>query len=436
MTEIQRQLNIRHVLAIIIGTVIGSGVFINLPVVQQATGSPILASVAWLIGGLLWLPQIFILAEMGTAYPAQGFGYLYLRKAGSPFLGFLYVWTVFWTSDTPSITILAVSAVAALEVFQPVLADSIWTKLLATVLIIAMTAVHYRSVRQGGRLQFVLTILKISPLILLAIIGFFFIDSPHLFTRPLIDLPKSWFVLVLAGISGTVWSYAGFPNVLYMAGEIKNPGKVLPKALIGSTIFVTITYTLVAFATGAIVPHQELVSYVGTFANPFKYFPVLSSIAAGFLAIAAFVSMVGCANACIMVQPRIQYAIARDGLFFKSFGYLHPKYKTPSNSLLYQSGLAIILVFVGGIEDLLGYFTLSYLLQNLLVYGAIFWLKKRDDYSPTYRAPRWKLMAILAIGIQIALLVGTFMAFPLGGVLAAAGLILTGLPVYLFFRES
>ncbi len=437
MSQVQRLLNIRHVLAIIIGTVIGSGVFINLPIVQKTTGSPMLATIAWLVGGIIWLPQIFILSEMGTAYPSQGFGYLYLRKAGSPFLAFMYVWTVFWTSDTPSITILTVSAVAALEVFQPILANSIWTKLFATLLILIMTFVHYRSVKQGGRLQFVLTVLKISPLIILAIIGLGYIDSPNLFLTPVLEIGSGhWYILILAGISGTVWSYAGFPNVLYMAGEIDEPQRVLPKALIGSTIFVTITYTLVAFATGAIVPHQELISYVGTFANPFKYLPVFSTFAAGFLAIAAFISMIGCANACLMVQPRIEYAIARDGLFFKSFGYLHPKYGTPSNSILYQAGLAIVLVFVGGIENLLGYFTLSYLLQNLFVYGAIFWLKNRDDYDPSYRSPAWRLMAIIAIGIQVALLIGTFLAFPLGGVLAAAGLILTGSPVYLFFKNK
>lgn len=434
--QVKRQLSMSHVLAIIIGTVIGSGVFINLPVVQQSTGGPLLAALAWLVGGLIWLPQIFLLTEVGTAYPGQGYGYLYLRKAGSPFLAFLYVWSSFWTSDTPSITILAVSAIAALEVFQPVLADSIWTRVLASLLIILMSAVHYRSVQQGGRLQNVLTVVKISPLILLSFLGFLFIDSPHLTTSPTHQTSGPWLMVLLAGVSGTVWSYAGFPNILIMAGEIKNARKILPKALIGSTIFVTAVYTLVAFATGAIMPHEELISYVGTFANPFKYLPVFAPIAAAFLAIAAFFSMIGCANACIMVQPRLEYAIARDGLFFKLFGTLHPRYGTPANSILLQGGLAIILVYVGGIEDLLGYFTLSYILQNLLVYVSIFWLKRREDYQPTYRAPAWRLMITLTIAIQIALVFGTFHAFPLASVLASLGLIGSGLPVYLFFKHT
>lgn len=435
MSEIRRELNLKYSLAIIIGTVIGSGVFIQLPIVQQATGSPGLAIIAWLIGGLIWLPQLFILAEMGTAYPQQGFGYLYLQKAGSPGLAFVYVWTVFWTSDTPSITILAVAAVAALDVFYPALSNTYLTKIIATLIIIVLTWVHIKSVKQGGKLQFVLTVVKLSPLLLLCILGFFFFDSSNLFWTSTMASDKSIFVLLAAGVAATVWSYAGFPNILYMAGEIENPGKTLPRALLGSLLVVTITYVLVAAATAVFVPHIELVEISGGFANPFKYLPLLAAVAAGFLALAAFTSMVGATNACIMVQPRIEYAIAQDGLFFPIFGKLHPKYGTPANSIIIQSAMAIIMMFIGGIEALMGYFTLSYILQNLVVYGAIFWLRKREDYQPTYESPAWQVMAGLAIIFQVLLLFGTFAAFPLDGVLAALILILTGLPVYYYFKR-
>ena len=436
MSEVKRELNLNYSLAIIIGTVIGSGVFIQLPIVQQAAGSPGLAVIAWLIGGLIWLPQLFILAEMGTAYPQQGFGYLYLQKAGSPGLAFVYVWTVFWTSDTPSITIMAIAAVAALDVFFPVLSDSYLTKIIASLIVMALTWVHVRSVKQGGRLQAVLTVTRLSPLVLLCILGFFFFDSTSLFMTTALTTDKSIFVLITAGVAATVWSYAGFPNILYMAGEIKNPSKTLPKALLGSLLVVTVIYVLVAIATSVLVPHDELVAISGGFANPFKYLPWFAGIAAGFLALAAFTSMVGATNAAIMVQPRIEYAIARDGLFFPVFGKLHPKYGTPANSIIIQSAMAIIMMFIGGIEALMGYFTLSYILQNLVVYGSIFWLKKREDYQPTYRSPAWQVMAGLAVIFQILLLFGTFAAFPLDGILAALILILTGLPVYYYFKRK
>lgn len=439
MTEIRRELSMSHVLSIIIGTVIGSGVFINLPIVQQATGSPLMAVLAWFIGGLIWLPQIFILSEMGTAYPKQGFGYLYLQKAGSPFLAFLYVWTVFWTSDTPSITILAMASVAALDIFFPVLTDSMWIRVFAILIILILTSVHVKSVRQGGRLQVVLTILKISPLLFLGFIGLGFLDSETLFFIPrglTTGEPVGWFALLTAGVSATIWSYAGFPNILYMAGEVKDPRRTLPRALLGSTIFVTLTYTAVAFATGALVPHEVLTAISGGFANPFRYLPFFATFAGGFLAIAAFISMVGATNACIMVQPRIQYAMARDKLFFSVFGKIHPRFGTPYMSIILQSSIAILLIFTpGGIGNLLGYFTLSYILQNLLVYASIFWLKKKGDYQPSYHSPAWLLMAGLSVLFQLLLLYGTFKAYPVSGLLAAGTLILTGAPVYAYFKN-
>jgi len=434
--DLKRELNIWHVIALILGSVIGSGVFINLPIVAREAGSPWLAVAAWFIGGIIWLPQLFILAEMATAYPEEGFGYLYLKKAGSPALGFLYVWTVFWTSDTPSITIIALSAVSALSIFWGPLDGTLYTKLFAMLLIMILTYIHYRSVRKGGGLQIILTVVKLSPLILLCILGVSLFNTENLFVAPEnpIVANKGIITLLVAGVAGTIWSYAGFTNVLYMAGEMKNPKKIIPRSLLISVGIVTLVYTLIALSTSIFIPYDDLITTSGQFANPFLYLPAFAKIAGAFLAIAAFISMIGCINALIMVQPRIEYAIARDGLFFKTFAHVHSKYQTPDYSILLQSGLAIVLLFIGGIEALLGYFTLSYLLQNGMVYGAIFFLRKRDDYKPTFRSPAWLLMTIVAIASQLYLIYGTFIAFPLGGVLSAVILIATGLPMYYYFK--
>jgi fructoselysine transporter len=268
------------------------------------------------------------------------------------------------------------------------------------------------------------------------VLGFFYLKSGNIFWKPEnVTAGRSVITLLVTGVAATTWSYAGFPNILYMAGEIKNPRRNLPRALIGSAIGITVAYSLIALATGAIVPHADLAAVHGSFANPFQYLPVFSKFAAAFLAIAAFISMVGATNACIMVQPRIEYAIAKDGLFFRLFSHVHPKYETPDYSILMQSGLAILLLFLGNIEGLLGYFTLSYLLQNALVYAAIFKLRKRKDYQPTFRAPAWLLMTLLAIAIQLYLAYGTFIAYPTGGVISAAVIIGSGLPIYFYFSK-
>lgn len=435
----KRELNLTQTSSIIIGQVIGSGIFINIPIVAAITGNPWIAVFIWFLGGLLWLPQIFILAEMGTAYPDQGGPYHFIYKAGSPFLAFMYTWTAFLTSDTPTLTIIGLLAADALSYFFPALNLGIYAKLFAAGLIIIFTIIQYRSVRLGSDVQVVLTISKLLPLFTVVIIGFFFLGDGNLAVQSLfttIDGEPISISIITAGVAATIWAYAGFLNILYTSGEVKNPTVNLPKALIGSVLFVMAAYILISLFTSAIVPFNELISVEeGKFINPFMYIETFSGIAGGLFAVAVFVSMLGVMNSSIITQPRLEYAMARDGLFFKPFAKLHPKYLTPGFSILFQSGFAIILLF-GNLGDLLGYFTLSYVLQNTLVYGSIFWLRKNEDYNPTYKSPWWMFMGGASVLIQLYLAYGAFLAYPLGGLMACISLIITGLPLYLYFRKN
>ena len=431
----KRQLSLLHTSALIIGTVIGSGVFISLPIVAALAGSSGMAILIWLLGGLIWIPQILVLAEMGTSHPVQGGPYTYLQQAGSPFLAFLYTWTAFLTSDTPTLTIIALSAISVITFFAPWAEDPGVAKLAAAALIALFAAIHYRSVRLGGLVQVALTIAKLTPLLSIVIIGLLALKTEVFslaINDPLVS-ERGTLAILVAGISSTLWSYAGFINILYMAGEVRDPGRTLPRALIGSLLLIIAAYTLIAMCTSAIVPFADLVTAKGSFVNPFAYLPALSSSAGAIFAVAAFVSMLGVLNATVMAQPRLEYAIARDGLFFPVFGRLHPRFLTPHYSILIQCGLAMLLLIPGSIEELLGYFTLSYALQNGLVYGSYFVLRHKAGYNPTYRAPLGGVMAALSVIVQVALAVGTVLAYPGAGVLSAAVLILTGFPIYYYY---
>ena len=439
LTQPKRELNLTQTSSIIIGQVIGSGIFINIPIVAAITGNPWIAVFIWFLGGLIWLPQIFILAEMGTAYPDQGGPYHFIFKAGSPFLAFMYTWTAFLTSDTPTLTIIGLLAAEALSYFFPALGLGIYAKMFAVVLIMVFTMIQYRSVRTGSNVQVILTSAKLLPLFTVVIVGFFFIGDGNLVVDSLFrkfDGAPISLSIITAGVAATIWAYAGFLNILYTSGEVKNPTVNLPKALIGSVLFVIVAYVLISLFTSAIVPFQDLISVEeGKFINPFMYINTFSGIAGGLFAIAVFVSMLGVMNSSVITQPRLEFAMARDGLFFKPFGKLHPKHLTPGFSIIFQSGFAVILLF-GDLGDLLGYFTLSYVLQNTLVYGSIFWLRKKDDYNPTYRSPWWMFMGGFSVIIQLYLAYGAFLAYPLGGLLACISLIVTGLPLYLYFRRK
>ncbi len=431
----KRQLTLLQTSSIIIGQVIGSGIFINIPIVAAISGNIWIAVIIWFLGGLLWLPQIFILAEMGSAYPDQGGPYQFINKAGSPFLAFLYTWTAFLTSDTPTLTIIGLLAADALSYFFPGLGYDLYAKIFAASLILLFTIIQIRSVKLGGNVQVVLTIAKLMPLFAVVIIGLFFIlngSSQHL---SFAGSKPFTLHLLTAGIAATVWAYAGFLNILYTSGEILNPQKVLPKSLIGSVLFVMLAYILINIGTAAIVPFNDLISVEeGKFVNPFSYIDSTGWAAGGIFAIAVFISMLGVLNSSIITQPRLEYAMSRDGLFFKLFGHLHKKHLTPDYSIIIQS-IAAILLLAGNLGDLLGYFTLSYVLQNALVYGSIFNLRKRTDYNPSFKSPFWYIMAVLSIVIQLYLAYGAFLAYPLGGLIACLALILTGLPLYLYFME-
>ncbi len=435
----KRQLNLTQTSSIIIGQVIGSGIFINIPIVAAIAGNSWIAVFIWFLGGLVWLPQIFILAEMGTAYPDQGGPYHFIHKAGSPFLAFIYTWTAFLTSDTPTLTIIGLLAADALSFFFPSLGLGIYAKIFAAVLIAVFTAIQYRSVKTGGNVQVFLTFAKLFPLLAVVVIGFFFIGDGNLYVESLFKTNEGQpisLTMITAGVAATIWAYAGFLNILYTSGEVKDPTKNLPRALIGSVLFVMASYILISMFTSAIVPFQDLISVEeGKFINPFQYIEGFSGIAGGVFAVAVFVSMLGVMNSSVITQPRLEYAMAKDGLFFKRFGNLHPKFLTPSFSIVFQSIFAVVLLF-GDLGDLLGYFTLSYVLQNTLVYGSIFWLHKKKDYKPTYKSPAWKIMGGVSVLVQLYLAYGAFLAFPLGGLLACLSLIFTGLPLYFYFKRE
>ncbi len=431
----KRQLNLLQTSSIIIGQVIGSGIFINIPIVAAIAGNIWTAVLIWFIGGLLWLPQIFILAEMGSAYPDQGGPYQFINKAGSPFLAFLYTWTAFLTSDTPTLSIIGLLAADALSYFFPGLGIDIYAKLFAAVLILLFTLLQFRSVKLGGNVQVILTITKLLPLFAVVLIGVYFIINGS--SQPLIGTGEKPISvnLLTAGIAATVWAYAGFLNILYTSGEVENPKKTLPVSLIGSVIFVMAAYVLINIGTAALVPFKDLISVdEGKFINPFAYLEALKYSAGGIFAVAVFISMLGVLNSSIITQPRLEYAMARDGLFFKAFGHLHHKFLTPDFSIFIQSFAAIVLLF-GNLGDLLGYFTLSYVLQNMLVYGSIFSLRKKHSYKPSFKSPFWFLMGTLSVIIQLYLAYGAFLAYPLGGLLACLSLIITGLPFYLYFQK-
>ncbi|MFA1712900.1 amino acid permease [Peribacillus frigoritolerans] len=427
-----RKLGFWSALAIAVGTTIGSGIFVSSGDVAKAAGTPSISILAWIIGGVIAIPQVMVLAELSTAYPQNGSGYVYLNKAGWRPLAFLYGWATFWALDPPSISIMALAIVSYLATFFPFF-SGVAGKLLGIAIILLITSIHYRSVKEGGLFQVIITAIKIIPFLIVIVLGIMYMNPDNFAYTP---GPGAQNSSLIGGVSATTWAYTGMAAICFMAGEFKNPGKILPRALISSVFIVLALYTLLAVCVIGLMPFEELINSNAAVSEAVKYIPGFSDIASSFVAITAIIVILGSLSSCIMFQPRLEYAMAKDGLFFQRFARVHPKYETPSFSIIVQVTYACILVCFSNLTVLLGYFTLIQLVINIMDFAAVYKCRKRDDYNPIYRMPMWRLTTVLAILGASWLAWGTFTWAPIQGVIAALIVIVTGLPVYYYWERK
>ena len=433
--ELKRKLGLGAVIALGVGTTVGSGIFSSLSEVAGAAGSSLFLVLAFLIGGLLQIPSNFCYAELASAYPEDGGQYVYFREAGSRPLAFLCGWVSFWATDPPSISIMAIAIANYLAFFVPV--QGVLLKIVAVVLVLIFMMVHLRSVEGGGKFQTIITALKIIPFALIIGIGLFHIRGDLFLSSVKLSGATTGFVALLAGISATTWSYDGMGAACYMSGEIKNPQKNMPKGLILTALIVLALYVGLTVVSSGLLSVNELSESSAPIALLASKIPVIGPYAGTIVAIMAIIVVVGSLSSCIMFQPRIEYAMAKDGLFFKKFGEIHPKYETPAFSIVVQCAVAIVLIFASSLSDLLGYFTLVALLKNFLTFGTLFVLRRKESFKPAYRMPGGLLMPIVAMVMTGTLIWSTFLWAPVAGLVCAVLAVATGLPAfYLWDRKN
>ncbi|WP_334072609.1 amino acid permease [Paenibacillus sp. A14] len=431
---LQRKLGLSAAIAISVGTTIGSGIFSSLGEVAAASGTALFAILAFLIGGLVNIPANLCYAELATAYPENGGQYIYFREAGSRPMAFLCGWISFWATDTPSISIMAIATTSYLGYFVGF--SGLTMKFIAVALILVFMFMHLRSVEGGGKFQTFITAFKIIMFAILIGVGFYYF-SPDLISSPVKAGAPVGIMALVAGISATTWSFDGMASVCYMTGEIKNPKKTMPRALIISGILITLLYVLLSVVVTGLLPMDTLATSSAPVSEAMKYLPGIGPATGSLTAVMAIIVIIGSLSSCIMFQPRMEYAMAKDGLFFKSFAKVHPKWGTPHVSIIIQCAFAIILVFASSLSSLLGYFTIVALLKNFLTFGTVFVLRrKKSGYNPMWRMPMGYLMAAIAMVVTGTLIVSTFLWAPIPGIICAIIAVATGLPAYFYWERK
>ncbi|MFC1493431.1 APC family permease, partial [candidate division KSB1 bacterium] len=371
-SELPRQLGLFDSTMIMMGIVLGSGIFLTTGIMAQIIPSGGLILLAWTAGGLLTLTGALIYAELGTMYPDAGGQYVYQREAYGTQIAFLFGWILFLVYMTGGIAALSVAFGEYFGYFFPsmgmdnLLIDSniniiglnIHYKLAAgqivgVAVILILTVINYVGVVFGKSIQNIFTILKISVILLFIILGLTIGNriSPDLgiipgdsslsFSQLLIG-----FGLAMIAIS---WAYDGWNNVNFVAGEIRNPKKNIPLSLIIGTLSITILYILVNLVYLYALPVEEISGVVRIAEKASS--SLFGGTTTGLISAAILISVFGAINGNILVGPRVSYAMAADGVFFDKASRIHPKYKTPAFAIIIQFVWSAILALSGTFEQ-------------------------------------------------------------------------------------
>ncbi len=447
-----RQLGLFDSTMMMMGIVIGSGIFLTTGIMAQAIPSASMILLAWLLGGLLILAGALTYAELGVSLPEAGGQYVYLREAYGPLFGFLFGWKMFLVNMTGSIAALGVAFAEYFGSFFPSLStkEVIFSsqignftftlskgQLVAVAVIILLTSINYVGVALGKSVQNVLTVVKIGTILAFVILGFVFARGTS------IDMslnPEGWsFVQLLTGFGlafvSVFWAFDGWNNINYVAGEIKNPRRNLTFALIMGTMGVTLLYFFTNVIYFLSLPVGEMKGVV-TIAERASA-SLFGSTAAGLISAMILISILGALNGAIFVGPRVYYAMARDGLFFKRVGGVHPRYKTPGFSLAIQAIWASLLALTGTFEQLFTFAMFAGILFWVLAAAAIFTLrKKRPGLPRPYKAWGYPVIPMIFILALSGILLNTLIRRPIES-LAGVALMVVGIPVfYLWDRKK
>lgn len=352
-----RRLGLKEALALVIGSVIGTGVFLKTAVMAQQAGSPTYVLLAWLVAGVLSLMGALSYAELGCHYPEAGGEYIYLREGYGPLPGFLYGWMRFWIGTPGGIAAYAVGAATFSSVFLP----QINPTTVALVWIVSFTFLNCFSVAFGGGVQTLVTILKVLMVLGLTLMIFFRVPAAEGITHMQTTVGFQGWNGFGAAVLAALWAFDGWNNLPMAAGEIRNPQRVIPRSLGLGMALVFLIYAVANLAYFIALPYDEILTANST-AHP-DALPVATKAAAqifgpsavGLISIAFVISALGAMNGSILTGARVPYAMAQDGLFFPQLAKLSQWTHTPILSVIVQGAWACVLAVSGTFDQLTDY---------------------------------------------------------------------------------
>jgi APA family basic amino acid/polyamine antiporter len=445
--DLVRELNVWHATAIVAGTIIGSGIFLVPKEMMEAVGSAQLVYLAWIVGGALSFFGALTYAELGANRPWSGGEYVYIRDAYGPLAGFLDAWTWFLIAKPASIATVTSGLVRVLSSFSsfsslshPVFsAGSSWTltwgHFVAIAATILISALNYIGVRKAGNFQLVFTTLKVTMIAVIIVAGFSAASGSWGNFGTTFLGAKGGMAGFMAALVAALWAYDGWADLNMVSGEIRNPQRSIPVALIAGMAIVAVLYIGVNAAVQYVMPASAIAGS-GVPAAAATHIAI-GRWGALLVSVGMALSMLVTLNGTIMSGGRIPFAVARDGYFFKTLAEVHPRFHTPSAAIVVQAVMAIILLLGGGaFKDFFSLAIFAEWLFYTIAASTIFVFRIREANAPrAYRMWGYPVVPALFIAVSAFLIYYTFMENWHNSLIGTL-VILAGVPVYLYFAKQ
>ena len=433
MSELRRDLTLFDSISLVIGTIIGSGIFLVPAEIARAVHTPGWMLAIWVIGGVLTMLGALSLAELGAAMPEAGGIYTFIGRAFGPLLGFLCGWMMFTVITSGSIATLGAAFPIYLGAFVPL--TPLTTKLVSIVAIVVMTWINIIGVKNGARLGNVLTILKVGGLIVMVLCVFFLPPQTPTAAAPVMTLPSGPVSVGAIGIAlvAVLWAYEGWHDISFAAAEMKDPQRNFPRAVIGGVAIVITLYLLANFAYLKVLTPAEIAASERVALTAMTR--VTGEWGGKILTAAILCSILGAMNSLILAGPRAYYQMAKDRLFFERVSRVHPKWQTPVESLVFQGLWSVFLVlFIGGFSQLFTYVIFGgWIFYGLAVLSVIVLRRKAPNMARPFRVPGYPIVPLLFGVVAGAFVVNTLIETPRESGYGLAFIAL-GIPIYLVQR--
>ncbi|MDF1695682.1 MAG: amino acid permease [Saprospiraceae bacterium] len=435
MSQLKKDLTITSLTMIVIGSCIGSGIFVTPAGTFKQVPHHGYVLLTWLLGGLVTFFGAMTFSELSARFPKAGGVYVFLKEAYGSLAGFLYGWIILLIVTTGALAALSVVFTDYLGYFLDI--NETERLIIAIFTITLLTGVNVIGVNISGMFAKLFTGLKLIALLAIIILGIVYFDTDattHAINFDFTEFPDDLGSMMLLAFVGVFFSFGGWHHATYLSGEIKNPQSTVPRAMLLGTLTVTLVYILTIFAYSSLLPMDEIINSERVAGD------AVGNIIKGggkLVAIGITISIFGTIGIYTMSAPRIYYAMAKDGIFFKSLAKIHPKYKTPYIAMLFQCGWAVLLIILfKNFHSLMTFATFMDIIFMALATSTIFIFRNRKGQEvPAFKLRFYPVIPALYLLVTVAFVINLLLQLE-GVPIIALIILFLGIPAYIYFKKG